>query len=218
MVGLQLTIIERRAFLVSSFSRQERRALGNELATVDGQVRLGCVQTVHQVCHGVIRIAEQEWMHSRGRIPPRHNQLPADLRLRLIFDLTLELAETLCRSRVPEIIGAIRVEEVENVLVVGQDNLPPETILLPRALLINQLSGAICKNVQASIHFRVMRRDHPINIPVVLLRDDAVTLRKQSRRQRLDQLFSILSQSLEADSRALVCFLRFVFVLFTEPF
>ena len=205
-------------FLASCFSRQERRALSNELATVDGQVRLGRVQTAHQVYHGVIRIAEQEWMHSRGRIPPRHNQLPTDLRLRLIFDLALELAETLCRSRVPEIIGAISVEEVENVLVVGQDNLPPETILLPRALLIDQLGGTICENVQASIHFRVMRRGHPINIPVVLLGDDAVALREQSRRQRLDQLFSILSQSFKADSRTLVPLLRFVFVLFTEPF
>ena len=157
-------------------------------------------------------------MHSRGRIPCWHNQLPTDFRLCLIFDLTLELAETLCRSRVPEIIGAVSIEKVENVLVVGQDNLPPETILLSRALLIDQLGSAICKNVQASIHFRVMRRGHPINIPVVLLGDDVVAQREQSRRQRLDQLFSILSQSLEADSRALVSFLRFIFVLFTEPF
>ena len=155
MVGLQLTIIERRAFLVSSFSRQERRALGNELATVDVQVRLGLVQSIDQACRVVIRIAEQEWMHSRGRIPLRYNQLPTDLRLLLILDITLELAQTLCRPRVPKIIGAISVEKVENVLVIGQDNLPPETILLPRALLIDQFSGTICKNVQASIDSRV---------------------------------------------------------------
>ena len=156
MVGLRLTIVERRAFLVSSFSGQERRALlGNELATVDVQVCFGLVQSIDQACRVVIRIAEQEWMHSRGRIPLRHNQLPTDLRLPLIFDFTLELAQTFCRARVPEIIGAISVEKVENVLVIGQDNLPPETILLPRALLIDQFSGAICKNVQASIDSRV---------------------------------------------------------------
>ena len=119
------------------------------------QVRLGLVQSIDQACRVVIRIAEQEWMHSRGRIPLRHNQLPTDLRLLLILDITLELAQTLCRSRVPEIIGAISVEKVENVLVIGQDNLPPETILLPRSLLIDQFSGAICKNVQASIDSRV---------------------------------------------------------------